>query len=756
MNLNSLFFNKISKDSIPFNPTSTGIGEQPYLFADIINVTTDEINDVSPDAVQNPLDIVLSSVNDIDIEIPINDGLMNQLKLIINESSTRIENINKEIYQLDDASLTKTDTIINEESLLAFIAGINQAINTDLNKLTLVNDVNSLQLTEEPTVVDNPDLTDELLTLDIIESELQKHHSVKFTLKSSTEKITLQISAAGNEVVTGNDLKNIPTYFQMMNVKPEKNVEIVSENSDLLADTNTEDAESELKSIDKNDKVNPEVSKSTANPISEVTNDPVEPVNDNTKKYQVKIVHAETISQVSRKETGIKIPFILDIKTSKEIGEFLSKYNFQDAQSFNSEESNPVLSNDKPVNNTSESIIKILNKDEDANENKLMFIKEKEWIENDNESEPYEMKRTGSEFLRAIKIESVEKPKNKLDIRLNIKNIPEDKSANEITGNENNQLDTGKEIKSGVKINTDQQPVTNTEVHDENIKSVVDVAKPDTNELQRSKKVEPKFELNKDEISIVSKNSEVEKTIKPNESNNVSPLNADKSGVEKASNSGSGDTYKDNKEDKSLDRTKEINSKSEKVVSDDIKPDDTVTQPKINKDQPKHPDVVNHQIFDKKPVQVNELNSKIISTASAFTETVKKVKSSEIVSEINKYLNTNEKQSITFQLTPKNLGSVKLTVDYIDNALQATIEVENEQIRQTVQSNIDQLKTTLQNNGIQINNLNVNLSNGEQKAHKQFSNRRKNYGGNTDSKVEQKSDLTGKKKLGYNTYEYLV
>ncbi len=88
--------------------------------------------------------------------------------------------------------------------------------------------------------------------------------------------------------------------------------------------------------------------------------------------------------------------------------------------------------------------------------------------------------------------------------------------------------------------------------------------------------------------------------------------------------------------------------------------------------------------------------------------------------------------------------------------MQATIEVENEQIRQTVQSNIEQLKTTLHNNGIQINNLNVNLSNGEQKAHKQFSNKRKNYGGNTDSKVEQKSDLTGKKKLGYNTYEYLV
>lgn len=756
MNLNPLFFNKISKDSIPFNPTFTGIGEQTYLFADIINVTTEELNDVNPDAVQNPLDIVLSSVNDIDIEIPINDDLMNQLKLIINESSARIESINKEIYQLGDASLTKTDSIINEESLLAFIAGINQVINTDLNKLTLVNDVNSLQLTEEHTGVENPDLQDELLTLDIIENELQKHHSVKFTLKSSTEKITLQISAAGDEIVTGNDLKNISTYFQNVNVKMESNEEIVSENSDLPVESNVDNNESELKSIDKNDKVNPEVSKSIANPILEVTNDPVEPVNDNTKKYQVKIVHAETINHVSRKESGIKIPFILDIKTSKEIGEFLSKYNFQDTQSLNSEESNPVLSNDKPVNNIPESNIKILNKDEVPNENKLMFIKGKEWIENDNESEPYEIKRTGSEFLRAIKIESVEKPKNELDVRLNIKNIPKEQSANEITGNENNQSDTGKEIKSGVKINTDQQPVTNTEVHDENIKSGVDAAKPNTNEPPKPKKVDAKVEFNKDEISVVSKNPEAEKTIKPNESNNASPLINDKTNIEKASNSGSGDTYKDNKEDKSLDRTKEINSKSEKFVSDDIKPDDTVAQTKINKDQPKHPDVVNHQVFEKKTVQVNELNSKIISTASAFTETVKKVKSSEIVSEINKYLNTNEKQSITFQLTPKNLGTVKLTVDYIDNALQATIEVENEQIRQTVQSNIDQLKTTLQNNGIQINNLNVNLSNGEQKAHKQFTNKRKNYGGNTDSKVEQKSDLTGKKKLGYNTYEYLV
>jgi flagellar hook-length control protein FliK len=747
MNLNPLFFNKLSKDSIPFNSSSSGIGGQPYLFADIINVKAEEINDGNQEAVQNPLDILLSNVNDIDIEIPVTDGLMNQLKLIINESSARIENINKEIYQLDEASLTKTDTIINEESLIAFIAGINQIINTDPKKLTLVNDVNSVSLTEEPSGVENPDLQNELLTLDIIENELQKHHSVKFSLKSSTEKITLQISAPNNEVAAGNDLKNISTYFQNGNINPENKAQLIFENYDLPADLNTDYNGNELKSIANNDIEDPDVLKTPANPKLEIKNEAVEPVVDNTKKYQVKIVHAETINQVTRKETGIKIPFILDIKTSKEIGEFLSKYNFQDSQTLKNEDSETLSSNDKSVNNIQKINTGILNKDEMQYENKLMFIKGKEWIDNDNESEPNEMKRTGSEFLRAIKIESVEKPNNELSVKSNFENIPVEKFTNEIKSNDSNQSDTAKEINSGVKITIEQQSVKKTDVHDKEIKAVDDLAKAITNEPHKPKKEDAKVEVNKDEAAVVSKNPEVEKTSKQNEPNNVLQVSSEKNYIEETSYNHSNDSSKDSKEN---------NSKLEKAVSDDIKTDDNVTQPKIIKDQPKHPDVVNPHLFDKKTVQVNDLNSKIISTASAFTETVKKVKSSEIVSEINKYLNTNEKQSITFQLTPKNLGTVKLTVDYIDNALQATIEVENEQIRQTVQSNIDQLKTTLQNNGIQINNLNVNLSSGEQKAHKQFSNKRKNYGGNTDSKVEQKSDLTGKKKLGYNTYEYLV
>ncbi|MDP2038832.1 MAG: flagellar hook-length control protein FliK, partial [Ignavibacteria bacterium] len=88
-------------------------------------------------------------------------------------------------------------------------------------------------------------------------------------------------------------------------------------------------------------------------------------------------------------------------------------------------------------------------------------------------------------------------------------------------------------------------------------------------------------------------------------------------------------------------------------------------------------------------------------------EAFKTVKQHEIMPEFSKLILQGEKQTMTLQLTPENLGKVKLTVDIIENQIVTKIEVENEQVKQFVQSNIEQLKQNMQSAGIPLTNVNV-------------------------------------------------
>ncbi|MEW6701361.1 MAG: flagellar hook-length control protein FliK [Bacteroidota bacterium] len=139
-----------------------------------------------------------------------------------------------------------------------------------------------------------------------------------------------------------------------------------------------------------------------------------------------------------------------------------------------------------------------------------------------------------------------------------------------------------------------------------------------------------------------------------------------------------------------------------------------------------------------------------------FQETAKIIKTTEILPEFTKIIQSGEKQSITFQLTPENLGKVKLVVDLVENQINTRIEVENEQIKQFVQSNIDGLKETLRSSGIQLNNVNVSLTNQEQKFSKAFGTRKKT--GERISEIEKEKEQTHhpQRLMGYNTYEFLA
>lgn len=143
----------------------------------------------------------------------------------------------------------------------------------------------------------------------------------------------------------------------------------------------------------------------------------------------------------------------------------------------------------------------------------------------------------------------------------------------------------------------------------------------------------------------------------------------------------------------------------------------------------------------------------------SFFESTKPLTQNEIIPEFSKFIQLGEKQSISFQLTPENLGKVNLIVDLVDNVVTTKIEVENEQVKQFIQSNLDQLKNNLQSNGIQLSNINISLADYSQKQNGKVIAEKKKYNSKIsreEEKVEEVNLHKATKKMGYNTYEFLA
>jgi hypothetical protein len=147
---------------------------------------------------------------------------------------------------------------------------------------------------------------------------------------------------------------------------------------------------------------------------------------------------------------------------------------------------------------------------------------------------------------------------------------------------------------------------------------------------------------------------------------------------------------------------------------------------------------------------------KVFTDIKTVNETVKTISVSDIIPEFSKAIQQNEKQSLTFQLTPDNLGKVKLVVDLVQNQVNTRIVVENNQIKQFIQANVEQLKQSLSSSGIDLNSVNISLSDYEQKSNKSFSQRKKINGKLESINPTDSQQTLAKKIMGYNTYEYLA
>ncbi|MCB0747798.1 MAG: flagellar hook-length control protein FliK, partial [Ignavibacteriae bacterium] len=315
-----------------------------------------------------------------------------------------------------------------------------------------------------------------------------------------------------------------------------------------------------------------------------------------------------------------------------------------------------------------------------------------------------------------------------------------------------NQIDLSKkEIfeKESVKIidtkNSLNQKDVSSQKIENNITDVNKELKTDSNELKN----EPKKTQTEEITKTVVNSEEAVKSVVLEDAKKISVKV--KGGVKTVTNtteSGNAIKTESSSENKTESDSNNSDESTKKSASSILSATEKILQ------KTEHPQNFENILKDEVKKEVT-LNQKV-NIENEIDKNQRFVKSSEIIKELSKFITRQEKGSLSFDIKPESLGKMKITLDTIDHAVKASIEVDNEQAKQLVERNINKLQQELQSNGIQLSSLNISL--GQPKNHKsekQTSGSNKNNDSNFEN---DEIEITEEKKktLGYNTYEYIA
>jgi flagellar hook-length control protein FliK len=128
-----------------------------------------------------------------------------------------------------------------------------------------------------------------------------------------------------------------------------------------------------------------------------------------------------------------------------------------------------------------------------------------------------------------------------------------------------------------------------------------------------------------------------------------------------------------------------------------------------------------------------------------------------VVKDVTQTLN-NHKMELEVKLMPETLGKLTIKVTMEEGKLNANIEVKNIDVKQVIETNLVKMRDDLSQNGINLDKINVFLSDSNQFTEKQekfFQQQKSNYNLNQDNfEVDEKIDMI--RSMGYNTIEYIV
>ncbi|MEG8945595.1 flagellar hook-length control protein FliK [Rosettibacter firmus] len=787
MNLNPLFFDKLFFVDNKNSKSLTESSVKNYLFSDIIKFCEEELK--TEQTANSPFDKeILLDINDLENLIITKsnketvEGIQQAIELL--ENISLVSNTNS--VNLNSAKITSKVFVIDSDSLSLFFDKINESLqehNLSTNsqsenpKLIFLNKKEDQKKEDKYSFAGfNPS--------EIIKS-IDNKNLFSITLKTDGEKLALSISNLGTE----NKLQSkVETQESLDN-----NTFSPSElsNSENINNKNIDNEVSGKKSTNKLDELisNNETDKNE-NYLFDIKK--LEEVSDE-KYYKIEVIHTsydnnyfiyqpkeETINN-NNVEVDSKIAGVINpVKIERQENEIL-----QNSNSINNQKLNNNL------NQTDQNLI----------ENK--FIKTPETVkpqlnyESADEFTKGELinfnQLVGGKFVKANVIKDT-KDKVVIPFESN-ENRETEKSSNvsnelksevENKLNELNLIDF--KVEKTVKKNPFEEKIITDELHKstKSLQASVEAGKnenaeqlPAQNILQSLSKPDLKNALNnyKQNSSAVEKITPANLT-EPSEKKKETTKQVQQDSIEikiepekidftKATVSQKNEFFAGEfTESKNFNQNSNEHEKNEKKIT--AKSDLNEFEKAINTEQSfskvilKHEQVNSQHNLNQK-VETGELQSqyikdKVQSEFNNLKESLKIINADQVVKELASYINSGDKQSITFQLNPESLGKLTLSIDFIENQLHARFEVENEQAKQLIQNNIEQLKNSLQSSGIQLNDVNVSLGSYEQKSLRNAYAKKKSYSKSygKEIKVENTKTSSTKKMMGYNTYDYLI
>ncbi|GAB6281331.1 MAG: hypothetical protein STSR0008_00700 [Ignavibacterium sp.] len=154
------------------------------------------------------------------------------------------------------------------------------------------------------------------------------------------------------------------------------------------------------------------------------------------------------------------------------------------------------------------------------------------------------------------------------------------------------------------------------------------------------------------------------------------------------------------------------------------------------------------------------LNSEINNLQKAevnlkYFNSEKIIEISELFKEVSSLISKKENGIIKLQIKPESLGKILITIDSAKEIVNARIEVENKSVQALLENNINQLYSNINQNGVQLSSVQIFLNQGESKNYRPNYSKKKSYEENNNRLNEDEEKITSRK-LGYNTYEYLI
>ncbi|MFZ5947250.1 MAG: flagellar hook-length control protein FliK [Stygiobacter sp.] len=755
MNLSTLFFDRLSRTDSNLAINGKKSIEANFFFHDLIKVFEDEntsSNDISNISLNDSNEIYSPNEKVVSLSGEEFNLISNLIESLINVKNNIEVEVNK--YKIEDTEISKEHFIVNQANLVSLISSIfneneikpaedigniianNNPIilsfKSDLNKISI--SINPIQISSGAKIKETVELliaskilTDSLDLNEKIESNIQNEENKNGDEKLETEnekyfkveivKISSLLSNAEKNTLNNSVIEQANKKTQQENFSNDKIITEKSQgfseitNNNLIKNvSNDYKNETNLNFISFNDLIGDltEEEKSVfknlqqSNELKSIT---IKKVNSNLAVDKLFVENPRGDYNIELSNTDIN-----ETNTTTSKDEIISQIK-------NSNEN----VDDTVESNKSPNIISKSDTKSSIDENNEITINQQAKIrieKNDNSTEPY---------VKANQIEDNDKKENEvIEETLKAKNLDVEKIFTKVS----NVINV-KNIKSVVNENN----ISNTNEVAEN-----DHAELNEKQLEKGKEV---LNDNPDKKINLKNGPETDETLSQKTTNNKIVNENIKSETDKQIQTSQNEQEKISK----------LNPEEKANLSNEKNGNENKNHFQSNNEQSKNEF---NQLYTSNNLEFEKVKQNI--ETKPFYESTKNLRQEEIIPEFTKFIQQGEKQTISFQLTPENLGKVNLTIDLVDNFITTKIEVENEQVKQFIQSNIEQLKANLQSSGIQLNNVNISLADYSQKQNqKVYNEKRKNSSRIEKEKpVKETASPILKKNLGYNTLEFLA